>query len=159
MWPDVPAVQVSQVGPSTPVLIFEHLPVAQLLCPPQAPAAPGVRQVLNKAPSRARPERGLKPLEAQEHLRIMTDCSLGLAAVAVPGCGKRPRRSDRRPARSLIALRSSLRRAMPMQTPPRPPTPRRFLAVFRRFWFWWWVVGLSMLGPLWIFAACDMASN
>jgi hypothetical protein len=48
---------------------------------------------------------------------------------------------------------------MPMQTPPCPPILHRFLAVFRCFWFWWWMVGLSMLGPLSIFAACDMANS
>jgi hypothetical protein len=44
-----------------------------------------------------------------------------------------------------------------MQKPARLRIPR-LLAPLRRFWFWWWLAGLSVAGPLWVFAACDMAN-
>jgi hypothetical protein len=45
-----------------------------------------------------------------------------------------------------------------MRMPARVPIPTRLPAVFRRVWFWWWLAGLSIAGPLWAFAACDMTN-
>ena len=38
-----------------------------------------------------------------------------------------------------------------------PSRFRRLPAFLRRFWFWWWTVGLTLLGSTWLFVACDMA--